>query len=306
MVDIVAETPLRERRSIAVDELLILPSAAAITLGGRAAAQVVDGVARHRDRVWRAAPTRLTAWSTVVWLRPPKPRPISGRLWSVSSRARYMATWRAVATAGRRSRARSACRSTPNSLRRGVEDLGDAARSRRRRRPRGARGRGARGGRGLLARAARRRRPPGSARPRARGRWWSRGGDLVRTASGELDAVEAGALGEDRPADVEAGRLELHHEPGAEALGQALLESGELLRGRSEVITSWRPESSSALKVWKNSSAGLVAAGEELDVVDQDDVRRRGSCSLKRSVRRLADAPDELARELLDRRVAHA
>ena len=35
-----------------------------------------------------------TACSTVVWSRPPKSSPISGRLFWVSSLARYMAIWR--------------------------------------------------------------------------------------------------------------------------------------------------------------------------------------------------------------------
>ena len=41
---------------------------------------------------------RLQACRTVVWLRPPNARPIAGSVWSVSSRARYMATWRGQAT----------------------------------------------------------------------------------------------------------------------------------------------------------------------------------------------------------------
>ena len=109
----------------------------------RPCAEAVDSVHRHRSvtRVGRvggagcrplcasvgsvrmAALTRLTACRTVVWLRPPMPRPISGRLCSVSSRARYIATWRAAATAGRRSRASSAVALDPELLRRGVEDL---------------------------------------------------------------------------------------------------------------------------------------------------------------------------------------
>ena len=74
---------------------------------------------------------------------------------------------------------------------------------------------------------------------------------------------------------------------------------------RSEVITSCRPASSSALKVWKNSSRVRVAPGEELDVVDEDHVR--AAKALLEAGRALhAHGLDELARELLDRRVAHA
>src|SRR5689334_17981073 len=51
----------------------------------------------------RSAAIFLCAWRTVEWLRPPNCRPIAGRVSWVSSRARYMATWRAKATSGRRS-----------------------------------------------------------------------------------------------------------------------------------------------------------------------------------------------------------
>ncbi|OIQ68300.1 hypothetical protein GALL_501110 [mine drainage metagenome] len=40
---------------------------------------------------WRSLPIFRTACSTVVWSRPPKSSPISGRLFCVSSLARYMA-----------------------------------------------------------------------------------------------------------------------------------------------------------------------------------------------------------------------
>ena len=45
---------------------------------------------------------RLQACMTVVWLRLPNARPIAGRVASVSSRERYMATWRAQATCAAR------------------------------------------------------------------------------------------------------------------------------------------------------------------------------------------------------------
>ena len=41
---------------------------------------------------------------------------------------------------------------------------------------------------------------------------------------------------------------------------------------RSQVSTSWRPLSYSALKVWKNSSSVFGFVGEELHVVDQQHV----------------------------------
>src|SRR5690606_59451 len=67
-------------------------------------------VCSNTCRVWlssaclaRASEILRTACSTVVWSRPPNKSPISGRLFWVSSLARYMATWRGKAIlAGRR------------------------------------------------------------------------------------------------------------------------------------------------------------------------------------------------------------
>ena len=88
-----------------------------------------------------------------------------------------------------------------------------------------------------------------------------------------------------------------------EPLREAPLQVLEFLEAQSEVITSSRPASSRELNVWENSSRRLGAAGEELHVVDQDHVR---------AAKALLEAPgrsryglDELARELLDGRVAH-
>ena len=52
---------------------------------------------------------------TVVWLRPPNARPIAGSVWSVSSRARYMATWRGQATGAARLVESSCSSETPNA-----------------------------------------------------------------------------------------------------------------------------------------------------------------------------------------------
>ena len=43
---------------------------------------------------WRSAEIFRTACKTVVWSRPPNSSPISGRLFWVSSLAKYMAIWR--------------------------------------------------------------------------------------------------------------------------------------------------------------------------------------------------------------------
>jgi hypothetical protein len=56
----------------------------------------------------------LQACMTVVWLRPPNARPIAGSVWSVSSRARYMATWRGQATGGAARESESSIE-TPNA-----------------------------------------------------------------------------------------------------------------------------------------------------------------------------------------------
>ena len=49
--------------------------------------------------------------------------------------------------------------------------------------------------------------------------------------------------------------------------------SASMSRGRrSEVSTSWAPAWCSQLKVWKNSCSVLALLGEELDVVDEQDV----------------------------------
>ena len=67
---------------------------------------------------------------------------------------------------------------------------------------------------------------------------------------------------------------------------------------RSQVSTSWRPLSYSALKVWKNSSSVLRLAGEELDVVDEQHVgvavgvleARRATCVLSALMKWLVKA----------------
>ena len=58
---------------------------------------------------------RRQACITVVWLRPPNARPIAGSVWSVSSRARYMATWRGQATGAARLEESSCSSETPNA-----------------------------------------------------------------------------------------------------------------------------------------------------------------------------------------------
>ena len=111
--------------------------------------------------------------------------------------------------------------------------------------------------------------------------------DLGQDVGGDLDAVDAGALGEDRPAQLGRRRLELDDEAGAEALGQPASRSGSSSGLRSEEITSWRPESSSALKVWKNSSRVLVRPARNCTSSISTTSALRKS-SLKSPVRRRA------------------
>ena len=218
-------------------------------------AQVVDGFA-HGRVLPTAAPMRLTAWMTVVWLRPPMPRPISGRLWSVSSRARYIATWRAEATAGRRSRARASLRRrrTPAAVASRISVM--LAGAQRWACRRAGRARGARARASAPRRAAMRRRPRGSARPRAPGRCSSTARAIsASTSSGDLDAVEARALGEDgaRGRRSRAARAPPRARSGSAPTGAPRGPGARPGHGRRS-CTSCRPESSSALKVWKNSS----------------------------------------------------
>ena len=65
---------------------------------------------------------------TVVWLRLPKARPIAGSVASVSSRERYIATWRASATGWARLDESSSSIETPKAVARVLLDLAHGAR----------------------------------------------------------------------------------------------------------------------------------------------------------------------------------
>ena len=128
--------------------------------------------------------------------------------------------------------------------------------------------------------------------------------DLGEHLGRHLDAVEPGALGEDRPPHLDLGRVELDDEPRAEALRSGASSRPGMSSGaRSEVITSWRPASSSALKVWKNSSrvASRPARNWTSSISTTSALRKR---CLKSAVLLPPHGLDELARELLDRGVA--
>ena len=126
------------------------------------------------------------------------------------------------------------------------------------------------------------------------------------TSGLDLHAVETSALGEDGLANVErrATRAPPPARSGSARTGGPR-DPGARSGGRSEVSTSWRPESRRALKVWKNSSRVPSAPGEELDVVDEHHVGAPEAV-LEALGALLAHGAHELAGELLDRRVAHA
>ena len=211
---------------------------------------------RARGRCATSEPTLRTAESTVVWSRPPKARPISGRLWPVSSRARYMATLRARATCGRRSRARSASAVTPNCVGRGVHDVRDGAGRIGRGRAQALEEPARQVGRGGPRRAARRRPRPGSARPRARGRCCRRAAAISSSSSGRRRARRAARASRGSPA-ARGGRGRRARRRGRSAKRSPSRSSRPSSSSgvRSLVITSWRPDSWSTLKVWKSSSS---------------------------------------------------
>ncbi len=105
-----------------------------------------------------------------------------------------------------------------------------------------------------------------------------------------VHAVEAGSLGQDGLSHIGAGRLELHDQSGAEALGQAVLEVGELLRGPVGGEHELPARVEQGVEGVEELLARGGPAGEELDVVDEDTSAPRKS-SLKLSVRGVRTAP---------------
>ena len=295
------------RRSVC--KLLILSAAAVVTGASPSSRRRMSTtVSRFSPGLSTSSLTRFQACRTVVWLRPPNSRPSAGRPSSVSSRARYMATWRAKATFGVRSRARSASRAEAELPRRSPPG---SARPSTAARP-GACGTAARGpawrARGWAAcRRARRRRRRGSARPRAPARWRRPAARRPRASRPGSRRARRGAraCAGSRAATAASGAASSATRPHSKRSLSRASKASRSVGLRSLVITSWRPDSYSALKVWKSSSFVRT-----LSARNWTSSRSSTSTSRKRSRKRVgvaaADGLDELRRELLDGRVADA
>ena len=116
-------------------------------------------------------------------------------------------------------------------------------------------------------------RPPGAARPRARG-------CSDRTSTRCTRATSCGtwmpfALGlelQDRDARLEVRRLHVHAQAPAEPADQAVLDAGQLLRRPVAAITICWPAAVQVVERVEELRLGLLALGQELDVVHQQDV----------------------------------
>src|SRR3954447_20323756 len=108
---------------------------------------------------------------------------------------------------------------------------------------------------------------------------------------------------EDGPPDLERRRLQGHHESALKALRETRLQIRQLVGaaiGGHHQLPSGLPE---RIEHVEELLAGPLLARQELDVVDQDDVRLAKTILECRGAP-LADRFDELAGELLDRRTA--
>ena len=186
----------------------------------------------------RRSAARRQACRTVVWLRPPKARPIGGEASRRCARAR--GTWRPGAARRRGRRGSStgaprALRPKAAAVRSWIARLWAAGRRRcRRRRDAVAPGRRGRGRRGPRRRAAGSSgRPVSEAKATTRMSAPSSARTLVVTRSAirsrtawscERDAVVGDALAQHGQAGPAVGRLDVGDEAGLEALAQAVLE----------------------------------------------------------------------------------
>ena len=170
-----------------------------------------------------------------MWLRPPKARPIAGSVWSVSSRDRYMATWRGQARLPARLAETRASTETPNASAVcswiSVTVVGAPAPAQL----------GIEAGEHLVGELGR----DGAAGERAEGdhaheRALERAhvvGDAIRDQL-ECRRVDVGdpvlldALAEDRQARRRVRGADVRDQPGLEALAQAGLELAEVARQR--------------------------------------------------------------------------
>ena len=240
---------------------------------------------------------------TVVWLRPPNARPIAGSVWSVSSRARYMATCRGQATGAARLVERSWSIETPNASQiRSWMSCTD--------RRRGCVA-GIEAGEHLVGelggdRAAGERAVGDDADQRALER-----ADVGVDALGDqvdrdrIDACQRvllHALAQDRPARGEVGRADVGHQAGLEPLAQAVLECVEVAReaiGREDELGAGAVQRVEGVE---ELLLGARLALQELDVVDEQDVDA-AICRLERLERPVVQRADELVGERLGGRV---
>src|SRR5215211_4377443 len=129
-------------------------------------------------------------------------------------------------------------------------------------------------------------------------------GDLVDHIRWHVDAIKSSSSDENRPAHLHRRCLQLDHEPGAEALSQARLELGQFLGtaiGAHHELTAGVEQHVEGVE---ELLARLCPPREELDVVYQHHVGPPKAL-LEASRSLAAYCFDELARELLDRGVAH-
>ena len=122
-------------------------------------------------------------------------------------------------------------------------------------------------------------------------------------SSVDRDAVERGALAEDGDAGRVVGRLDHRHEARLEPLAQPLLDRHELAREPVAGEHELAPGLVQRVERVEELLLGLGLAGEELDVVDQQDVGV--AVGLLEAVERSRpERPDEVVGERLDGRVA--
>ena len=236
--------------------------------------------------------------------------PMAGRVSPVCSRARYMATCRGQARRAARLVERSSSRLRPKASAVMLLDGLDGERGGRP--PRGADGvevgedlcregggQRAPGERGVGDDADERALERADAVGRAVG---EEGQDAV---VGQADAVVLGALAQDGDARGEVGRLDGGDQAGLEALAQAVLEGAEVAReaigGQHELAA----EVVQRVEGVEELLLGLGLGGEELDVVDEQDVGVAVAALEAVHVAALQGG-EELVGERLDRRVADA
>ena len=242
-----------------------------------------------------------------MWSRPPKCLPIAGSDSPVSSRARYMATWRGQAMRGVRAVDRSSSGERPKCSHAaawisaidalaapaggaGVEAVEHLGRELGGERPAGERAEGDDADQRALE--------------RAHVVLDALGDHLQGELVGQLDAVVVGALAQDRQARGELGWLDVGDEAGLEALAQAVLERLQVVRGAVGGEHDLAPAVVQGVEGVEELLLGLGLALEELDVVEQQHVDV-AEARLEVLGVAVAERVEELVREGLAGRAAH-